>query len=131
MVSPRSSPPAPEQSERPNRSPAPEPCPEEGKARSCIASAWVGRQIGEAIAGPVQHGLLAGELLPPLHGDIDIGRVELDPARGAMRERIASLLGLEDGQVSVKRAGTGGLGALGDGGGMAAWTVVSLAEDAA
>ena len=71
--------------------------------------------------------------LRPAHVDATLvsDRVELDPARGAMRERIASLLGLEDDRVSVKRAGTGGLGALGDGGGMAAWTVVSLTEDAA
>ena len=38
-----------------------------------------GLQISEALARTVQHRRLAGELLPPLHGDIDVGRVQFDP----------------------------------------------------
>lgn len=69
------------QRDRPNRhaSAVPEAHPEEGRARSCIASARLFCQLGEGLARAVEHCRLSGELLPPGHSNIDVGGVELDP----------------------------------------------------
>ena len=53
-------------------------------------------------------------------------RPKLAPHREAMRRRIAELLGLEEGAVSVKATTHEGLGALGRAEGIAAMAVVSL-----
>ena len=52
--------------------------------------------------------------------------VRIAPHRDAMRARLASVLGLETGRVSVKATSTDGLGLLGAGDGMAAAAVVML-----
>ena len=68
--------------------------------------------------------------LRPLHVDATLvtDRADVDGLRGAMRERIGAVLGLDPAHVSVKRAPTGGLGALGGGAGMAALATVAVSE---
>ena len=55
-------------------------------------------------------------------------RPDLGPQRAAMRERMGTLLGLDPAHVSVKATLPNGLGALGDGQGIAVMAVASLAE---
>lgn len=64
------------------------------------------------------------------HVDITVvcERPDLRQMRGAMRARLATLLSLEEASVSVKSVPAGGLGALGDGQGIAALAAVSVAD---
>jgi len=55
-------------------------------------------------------------------------RPRLAPHREAIRERVASLLGLPIGRVSVKASTNNGLGAIGRAEGIAAMAVVTLEE---
>jgi 2-C-methyl-D-erythritol 2,4-cyclodiphosphate synthase len=55
-------------------------------------------------------------------------RPRLSPHRAAIRERLAGLLGIEEGAVSVKATTTNGLGAIGRAEGIAAMAVVRLEE---
>jgi 2-C-methyl-D-erythritol 2,4-cyclodiphosphate synthase len=55
-------------------------------------------------------------------------RPRLAPHRGAMRERIAALLGLDVSRVSVKASTSNGLGAIGRAEGIATHAVVLLEE---
>lgn len=71
--------------------------------------------------------------LEPAHVDATVvcERPLLAPHRAAMRERIAALLSLDVAHVSVKATRPNGLGALGDGQGIAVMAVASLAEASA
>jgi hypothetical protein len=45
-------------------------------------------RAGDLVEGPavaVERGWRAGEVLPPLHGDIDVGRADLDRVAGSPR----------------------------------------------
>ena len=68
-------------------------------------------------------------------GNVDVTVVAERPKLGAhrlaMRERIAALLGLDEGRVNVKATTHEGLGALGRAEGIAAMAVVLLEEGAA
>lgn len=68
--------------------------------------------------------------LEPQNADVTVvaERPRLGPHRGAMRERMASLLGLAPERVSVKATTHEGLGALGRAEGIAALAVVALRE---
>jgi 2-C-methyl-D-erythritol 2,4-cyclodiphosphate synthase len=68
--------------------------------------------------------------LTPVHVDVSIvtERANLDQARGAMRERLSALLGLDAARISVKRTPAHGVGAVGAGEGMAALAVATVAE---
>jgi 2-C-methyl-D-erythritol 2,4-cyclodiphosphate synthase len=55
-------------------------------------------------------------------------RPRIAPRRLEMRRRLATILGVDDGQVSVKATTNEGLGALGRGEGLAAVAVVLLEE---
>jgi 2-C-methyl-D-erythritol 2,4-cyclodiphosphate synthase len=81
-------------------------------------------QVAETLA------LLGEAGLRPAHVDVTLvaERTALREERGAMRERLASLLRLEPGQVSVNASAAGGLGALGRAEGIAAFAVASLEE---
>lgn len=67
--------------------------------------------------------------LRPVNVDLTViaERPKVQPHRERMRERIAALLGLEPGAVSVKATTNEGLGALGRAEGIAALAVVLLA----
>jgi 2-C-methyl-D-erythritol 2,4-cyclodiphosphate synthase len=56
-------------------------------------------------------------------------RPRIAPRRPEMRRRLATILGIDDGKVSVKATTNEGLGALGRGEGLAAIAVVLLEED--
>ena len=73
---------------------------------------------------------LAARALAPAHVDATVicERPDLGPQRAAMRERMGTLLGLDPAHVSVKATLPNGLGALGDGQGIAVMAVASLAE---
>jgi 2-C-methyl-D-erythritol 2,4-cyclodiphosphate synthase len=55
-------------------------------------------------------------------------RPRIAPHRDAIRERLGTLLGIEEGLVSVKATTTNGLGALGRAEGIAAMAIVRLEE---
>ena len=63
-------------------------------------------------------------------GNVDVTlvatRPRIAPHREAMRDRLAAVLGLARGAVSVKATTTDGLGSIGRGDGIAAWAVVLL-----
>jgi len=63
-------------------------------------------------------------------GNVDLTIVALRPHvaahREAMRRKLASVLGVEEGAVSVKATTTDGLGSIGRGEGVAAWAVALL-----
>jgi 2-C-methyl-D-erythritol 2,4-cyclodiphosphate synthase len=68
--------------------------------------------------------------LEPVNVDTTVvaERPRLGPHRGAIRERLAALLGIEAGAVSVKATTHEGLGAVGRAEGMACVAVVLLGE---
>ena len=63
-------------------------------------------------------------------GNVDItvvaARPRVGPHRAAMRARLAGVLGVDPGAVSVKATTTDGLGSIGRGEGVAAWAVALL-----
>jgi 2-C-methyl-D-erythritol 2,4-cyclodiphosphate synthase len=63
-------------------------------------------------------------------GNVDVTlvatRPRIAPHREAMQDRLAAVLGLARGAVSVKATTTDGLGSIGRGDGIAAWAVVLL-----
>ena len=60
-------------------------------------------------------------------GNVDVtviaARPRVAPHRGAMRARLAAVLGVDAGSVSIKATTTDGLGSIGRGEGIAAWAV--------
>ncbi len=66
-------------------------------------------------------------------GNVDVtvvaARPRVGPHRGAMRDRLAGVLGVEPSAVSVKATTTDGLGSIGRGEGIAAWAVALLQAD--
>jgi 2-C-methyl-D-erythritol 2,4-cyclodiphosphate synthase len=64
----------------------------------------------------------------PANVDVTVvaARPRIAPHREAMRERLAAVLGIDTGAVAVKATTTDGLGSIGRGEGVAAWTVVLL-----
>jgi len=90
---------------------------EDGDAPSAVHLATVLSRLGAAG-------------LEPAHLDVTvvIERLDLRAQRSELRERLASLLHMAPGQVSVKSASAGGLGALGRAEGIAAFAVASLRE---
>jgi 2-C-methyl-D-erythritol 2,4-cyclodiphosphate synthase len=63
-------------------------------------------------------------------GNVDVtvvaARPRVAPHRAAMQDRLAAVLGLDRGAVSVKATTTDGLGSIGRGDGIAAWVVALL-----
>jgi 2-C-methyl-D-erythritol 2,4-cyclodiphosphate synthase len=60
-------------------------------------------------------------------GNVDVtvvaARPRVAPHRAAMRARLAAVLGVDEGAVSIKATTTDGLGSIGRGEGVAAWVV--------
>lgn len=88
--------------------------------------AWIDAdslEILEAVAGMVED---AGWPVRNVDVTIVAEHIRITPHREAMRVRLASVLGLDTGSVSVKATSTDGLGPLGAGEGVAAAAVVFL-----
>ncbi len=87
---------------------------------------WKGADSASLLAEVVARVRAAG--WKPVNADVVIATEgpRIAPHRGAMRERIASLLGLEPRAVNVKGKSLEGLGALANGAGVAAQAVCLL-----
>ena len=80
------------------------------------------RMLADVVADVAAAGWVAGNV------DVTVvaARPRVAPHRAAMRERLAVVLGVDAGVVSVKATTTDGLGSIGRGEGIAAWAVVLL-----
>jgi len=93
-------------------------------------AAWAGAASGDILRRVVEMATAAG--YRPAGADVNVllERPKLAPHKAAMRDRLAELLGLEAGRVSVKARTLEGLGPIGDGEAVAAQAVVVLKETA-
>jgi 2-C-methyl-D-erythritol 4-phosphate cytidylyltransferase / 2-C-methyl-D-erythritol 2,4-cyclodiphosphate synthase len=92
--------------------------------------AWRGADSGEMLRKTVARAAAAAAR--PIAADLTIvaARPAIGPVRAAMETRIASLLGIEPGQVSVKGTTSDGLGFGGEEG-IAAYALVTIQHDPA
>ena len=103
----------------------------------------IGERFGvdePAVAGADSMGMLADVVADVARagwctGNVDVtvvaARPRVGPHRGAMRARLAEVLGVAPAEVSVKATTTDGLGSIGRGDGVAAWAVALLRPAAA
>jgi 2-C-methyl-D-erythritol 2,4-cyclodiphosphate synthase len=87
--------------------------------------AWAGADSADLVTRAVT--ALAEEGWRPTAADLAVAveRPAIAPRRGEIRERIAALLGVDAGAVSIKGTTSDGLGISG-GGGIAAWAVAGV-----
>jgi 2-C-methyl-D-erythritol 2,4-cyclodiphosphate synthase len=87
---------------------------------------WAGAPSAVLVAEVVAKVRVRGLVPRQVDATVVAERPRLSPHRAAMRERLAALLGLDVGQVSVKASSQNGLGAIGRAEGIAALAVVCL-----
>lgn len=87
--------------------------------------AWAGADSADLVRAAVAR--LAEHGWRPASADlaVAIGRPAIAPRRGEIAERVAGLLGLAPGAVSIQGTTTDGLGITGDGG-VAAWAIAGV-----